>query len=795
SGITLFTEKLQGALVSESKVFLAADLVVQSPDYPEPEWLEKAAFFDLHTAITATFPSMVFAGEDMYLSSVKAVSSAYPLRGDVELLASGGVVENAVSGPASGQAWVDLRLLNLLSISIGDEIHVGEKAFTVSHSLQKEPDAGGSFSSFAPRVIIPFDDLAATAVVMPGSRVEYRLLLAGALEDIQEYRYWLKPHLQKKHRLLDLEESQPAISRSLDRAKSFMLLSGSLGVVLASLAIAMASRRYFVRHQDVIAIMKTLGAKPASIGQMIIVQLLIIAVLGILPGYVVGYLSHFGFLWLLSDLLPASLPSAGWKPYLSGGLTGLLCVMAFALPPFWQLKSVLPLRVLRRDMAIHQQNGFFRFLPLEVLTGGSAIFVLMLIYAGDLKMALLVFAGILAAVVVAAILAFLLFALVRTLRHRGASLRLALSNLKRQKQQTLLQLVIFGLSFMLLVIAVLIRTSLIAEWKLQLPASTPNYFLINIADHQIPALNSMLAEKSVLTAGIYPMVRGRLTHINGIEATTIISEDVDELYRELNLTWSDKLLADNVLEEGDWWAAGESGNEVSIEQRLAQRLGVKPGDRLTFTIAEQQIDVVISSVRSLHWERMQPNFYFIFPPGVIDRFPASYITSFYLPKKDRLFINQLIHAFPTVTFFEIDQLIERVQSIVEKVTAAVEWVLWLVLVSAALVLMASVQASMDRRLHEGAILRAMGASRKLLLGGLIIEFLIIGGLSGLLAASGGEITAYLLQTRVFNMAYQAHWWVFAVTPVFGMLVIAGLGVLRASRVVSVSPLTVLREVG
>jgi len=323
--------------------------------------------------------------------------------------------------------------------------------------------------------------------------------------------------------------------------------------------------------------------------------------------------------------------------------------------------------------------------------------------------------------------------------------------------------------------------------------------LINIADHQVDAVNDMLTKQSLHAEGFYPMVRGRVTAINGVEATHIIGESVDEVYRELNLTWSASLPTDNKLIAGEWWPAAAAAPvaiaRVSIEQSLAKKLKVAVGDQLTFTIGDQSFIAIVSSVRELAWDRMRPNFYFIFQPGALDGYSATYITSFYLPKEQKLFLNSLLKAFPTISIFEVDEMIARIQKIVAQVTQAIQLVMGLILVAGALVLVACVQSSLDQRMQENALLRTLGAGKRLILGSLMIEFVLLGMMAGAMASLGSEITAWVLQTQVFKMDYHFHAWLWLAGPIAGAVIIGALGVAACAKVVRVPPLRLFREQG
>lgn len=792
TSIGLFGERLQKALVAESSVFLAADVVLRSPDVVNEKWLSTESASVLSSAEVVQFPSMVFSGDEMVLASVKAVSSGYPLRGNLEISEQPfGEGKKVSGGPKAGEAWLDSRLLTLLALNVGDEIWIGERSFRVKHILAREPDSGSSYWSLGPRILISMEDLASTQVVQQGSRVEYRYLFAGDNDALQTYLDWLRPQLQKKHRLLTLQDSQPGLSQSLSRAEHFLLLAGSLGVLLAAIAIAMAARRYSLRHFDAVAIFKVLGMSPSTLKQVLFLPLLAAAMIGILSGWILGAWLQYAFLAIMADWLPTTLPAASWRPYANGALTGITCVMVFALPLLWQLLRVPPLRVLRRDLEGEVFSQRWRY-----LMGALTIYLLMYFFSKDLRMTSILFAGTLLAGGIISVFAMVLLRNVRRLGSQAGSVwRLAFASLQRHHWHSVLQLVMFTLVLMLLLVSLLIRTSLLKDWQQQLPEGTPNQFLINIAPYQVEPVENFLAEKKIKTAGLYPMVRGRLTFINGIEATTIISEEVDEVYRELNLTWSKSLPEDNQLVAGKWWSpqGDDLNQQVSIEQSLAEKLKISVGSELTFTIGDKAVNVTVSNVRKLSWDRMRPNFYFIFQPGVLESYSATYITSFYLPAEEKYFLNALLKMFPTVSVFSVDEMIRRIQQMVRQVTQAIELVLGLILVAGLLVLIATVQASLDQRLREAALLRSLGAKRALVLGGLVIEFSTLGALAGVLAAAGSAAVTGILQTQIFDMDYVFYFWPWWVGPMAGMLIVGITGLLACAKVVRVPPLKLLQE--
>lgn len=791
SGISAFTTRLQTALEQESHRFLAADAVVSSSRQLPGEWLDEARRRDLSIARTLQFPSMVYAGdESMVLASVKAVDSAYPLRGELTFSPEPfGAVNTASTGPEPGTVWLDSRLFALLSLQINDEIAVGDASFTVAAAARTEPDQGASFYGYGPRVIMHYDDIPATNVVQPGSRVEYRQLFAGEPARVDEFSEWIQAQLQEGQRWLDVDQGQPGIGNALARAESFLLLAGSLAVVLAGVAVALAARRFSERHHDYVAIMKSLGSTSSVINRLYGRSLFLLGLLATVLGCTLGWGLQALFFNLFSEQLPVQPGPSGIRPYAIGGTTALVCLLCFAWPPLRRLGLASPLRVLRRDLPLESRRSFTDYaLGLAAVTG------LMLWYSQDWKLTLAVLAGLAVTIGLGLVLAFTLLRGGRVVGMSAGSIwRLALAGLQRRGAANALQVVIFGMAIMLLLVLVLVRTSLIDEWQTQLPADTPNHFMVNISPALVQDIELTLRQNGLKSEPLYPMIRGRVMAVNSQSLPSTDDPTVERRQRESNLTWSDSIPPDNELIEGQWWEPGTTNALVSVEQEYAQRLGIEVGDTVSFLIGAQPLEVTVGSIRKLEWQSMRPNFFLIFPPKVLAPFPATFMTAFHLEADNKQFLNQFIRSFPTVTVIEMDVVVEEIRTIIAQVSSAIELVLGVILAAGALVLIAGVQASVDARMHESAILRALGAKKSLILGGLLIEFSALGFFAGLLATVAAEFSVFILQTQAMDMTYAATPWVWPFGLLGGTVLIGALGVYSCRKVVSSSPVAVLRE--
>jgi len=793
-GVSSFVDRLQSALLSESARFLAADMVVVSRTPIPEEWIDQAEQMTLQTSLGVGFPSMAVADADhMALVSVKAVSAGYPLRG--ELLwsdeAYGDILRDGAI-PEQGEVWLAPRLFALLGLTTGDTLMVGEANLTVTGAVRGEPDATTAVFGFGPRLLMNTLDIPSTGVVQPGSRVGYRLLISGNRDLISEYEAWVSPLLGQGQRLDSVEGSQPRIGDTLDRARGFLLLAGSLAVVLAAAAITLASRRFGERHTQYVAILKSLGAQSHDISRLYATSLGLMGVAGTAVGCLLGWILQEAFIGLLGSLLPVTPGAAGVEPVLIGAVTAMVCIVFFAWPPLRRLGEASPLRVLRADIGMHEAQR-----PQDYLFGGLSIIGLMWWYSGSVAVTLAVVAG-LAVVMGLGFLAArgLLSGGRRVGGFAGSIWRVALAGLQRRGRANALQMVIFAMAIMLMLLLSVVRSSLIGQWQAQLPDDAPNHFLLNLAPEERPVLEQFFAQRRVTTETLYPMTRGRIFSVNAetLPEWEEVEGDDAPRQREANFTWSDELPTGNVLVSGDWWEPADTTSWVSLEEDFAAGIGATVGDRLSMRIGADTFDAEVRSIRKVDWQSMRPNFFVVFPRAVLERYPGMYMTSFRLLPTQKPVLNELVRELPTVTVIELDIVIKEMRSVVDQVARALELVLAVILVAGSLVLISGVRSSLDARLRESALMRALGARQRLVLGTLWIEFLVLGGLAGALASVGAEVAAWGLQTRVFDMTWAptvTMWWL---GPTVGAVIVGALGVWSCRRVVRVPPIQLLREV-
>lgn len=790
SGISGFASTLNAALRQESHSFLAADMVVADSRPLPTQWEERAASAGIRSARFLTFSSMAIAGDNMVLASVKAVSAAYPLRGVLRLSESPyGPQREIVAAPSAGEVWLDPRLFTLLDVAVGDELVLGEASLRVGAALRGEPDRSGGFLGAGPRVMLNIEDIPATGVVRPGSRVRYSTLFAAddtAL--LGEFRSWLEEQLRDGQRIRDVENSQPAVGRALQRAERFLLLGGSLAVILAGVAIALASRRFAERHQHAVALLKSLGAARRRVQFLYAGNLMLIG----LGATVLGWVLAFAMQWLatraMADLLTVQPALLEPRPYFIGAVTVLTCLGCFAWPPLSRLSAVSPLLVLRSDLPLHNARDQW-----DYAIGLAAVCLLMWWYSGDLRLTLVVLGGLIMLVVLGAFGAWLLLRGGRGLGMQAGSMwRLALAGLQRHGIANALQVVVFSVTVMLLLLLVMLRSSLLDDWQQQLPEAAPNHFLLNIAPQEIDSVSMQLDAATLRRERLYPMLRGRVMAVGDEPLPADPGERDGPRQRESNFTWAEQLPDGNELVAGQWWQTSGVA-EVSVEAGFAEELGIVVGDRLGLRIGAAPIEVTVSSLREVEWESFKPNFFMVFPPGVLDDYPVTWMTSFYLAPERKSFLNELLREHPTVTVIEIDAIMAQLRTTLGRVSMAIELVLILVLLAGMLVLVAGVQSSMDLRLRESALLRALGAKRGRILGGVSIEFTALGTMAGILAVITAEGAFWALQRFVFELDYTPSPWLWLPGILGATALIALLGLWSCRRVVNVAPTAVLRE--
>ena len=794
TGVGFLVGRISTAVNLQAAEVLAADIRIRSPQPISEGYFEEARRRGLGTARSTSLLSVVFHGEESQLTNLRAVGEGYPLRGTVLIAGEPFAQGRPARGvPAPGEAWPDSKLLAAVGGRVGSELSIGGATFRVTRVLISRPDQGGTFADLAPSLIMNQADLARTQLIQPGSRVRYSALFAGGRSGIEAFKAWLTENKQRGERLLDITEESPQIKNATDRAGRFLSLASLVSVLLCSIAVAMAARRYVQRHLDAVALLKTLGATRAFTLVVSLVQLLAIAVLAAVIGSIIGFAAQAWLARTIRGLLNAQLPPANFVPVVIGFATAIAVLAGFALPPLLQLARVPAIRVLRRDVGPPP--------PVVLLAFGPAVIVVLgLIYwvVRDWKLFLGFTGGLIAFVLVLTAGGTLLVRLAGTLRGSvGVAWRYGVANLSRRRAESVVQIVAFGVGIMVLLLLAVVRQDLHDDWRNSLPEDIPNYFFINIPPAEREPFIRFLVERGAKIPRVLPMVRARMTHINGqlVDAMRFADERGEGFaMREQNITWAQQLGPDNRIVAGRWWTPEQIGTPVvSIATEYQETLGIGIGDSLTFDIAGETLEARVASVRKVKWDSFQPNFFLVFPPGLLDDKAGTYLTSAYFKPTEARVLAELARRFPSVSIFDLDDLLSRVRSVVDKAVVAVQSVFIFTLFAGLTVLLAAEQASRDERRYESAMLRTLGASRAVVLKGVLAEFTMLGLLAGVLAAAGASVAGYFMATRVLELpGYTFDVWVWVAGLAGGAVLVAGSGWLATRSVVRQPPLLTLR---
>jgi putative ABC transport system permease protein len=801
-------DRMRQGLERDARQMIAADFVVRADHPVDPAFAAEAGQLKLETATTAIFPSMISAGASgesssapvARLAALKAVSPGYPLRGAVRIAPAANQPGTAATSiPAPGTVWADPALLDALKVPVGGTVRVGTRAFKVAAVITRELDRGFSFVSFSPRLMMRADELASTGLVIFGSRVTYRLLVAGPDPQVKQFAAFARAKVDdgklRGVTLESLQDGQPQVRQTIDRASHFLTLVSLLTALLAAVAIAMASHRFARRHLDGCAAMRCLGVSQGTLRSLFIGEFLFVGLLGSVAGVVLGFGGHLVLLDWLGTLVDVELPPPTVWPALQGIATGLVLLLGFAVPPLLPLTRVPPVHVIRRELGdagrvawIAYGVGVLMFAGLLVLAAGE--WKLGGIVAGGFAGGLIVFGG---------IARIALWAAARFVRSErvgaGVGWRYALASLERRSGASALQITALGIGLMCLLLIAMTRSDLIAGWRQSTPPDAPNQFLIDIQPDQRAGVTDYLKQHGQGDAALSPMVRGRLIAVNGKPVSPDNYEKADAkrlVDREFNLSYTTELPGDNRVVGGDWY--GTDGRaQVSIEEGLAKTINVKLGDTLRFDVAGMQVEGPVTSLRKVDWNSFKVNFFVLMPPPSISDLPATFITSFHLPPAQQGLIDGLINKYPNVTAIDIAPILAQIQRVLEQVIGAVQFLFIFTLAAGVLVLYAALAGTRDERVHESALLRALGASHKQVRSVQTAEFVAVGALSGLMAALGAQGIGWVLASRVFEFHIDFNPWLVPAGIVAGVVCSGVGGWMSLRRVLSRPALQSLRD--
>jgi putative ABC transport system permease protein len=795
TSVGFFTDRIERAMQRQAAEVLAADLRLESRQPLNSRFAQQAEQQGVLSATTVSFPSVVLHNGTTQLVQAKAVSTGYPLRGEL-------LVRESVSGeeqrtdriPAPGEAWLEERLLPLLGLTLGDQIRLGQTSFTVSRLISYEPDRASNLFQLAPRVMFNQADLETTGLLGPASRVRYRLLLAAEEQTIAEYRDWLQQQALDKVEVEDIRGARPELRNALDRGSRFLRLTSATAILLCVVAVALSSRRFVERQTDTSALLRCLGASRRQVAQIFLLRLLGLGVIASLIGSAIGLLVQSLLIELIGHWFTQRIPSPTPWPLLSGLGTGILVLIGFALPSVLRLSRVSPLRVFQRHLGA-PTLGY----RLSIGAALLSLALLLIWQIGDDKLAFQLIGGLLAGIGLLMGVSRLLVHLLKPLRSRSAgSWRYGLASLSRTPATTSVQLTGFGLGITVLLILAMVRVDLLDNWRNALPEQSPNQFLINIQPQEVAGVQAMLKTGGIPNSGLYPMIRGRLMTIGDhpVSADDYTSPRAQRLAtRDFNLSLAIEPQGDNRIVAGQWWRQQERDQPwFSVEEGIAETLGIALGDELTFEVAGNRVGGRVTNLRSVQWDSFNVNFFVIGTPGLMQGHPASYITSFYLPPDKRSLLHELIQRYPSITALDVSALIAQVRAIMDRGVLAVESVFLFTLAAGVIVLYAGIQTSRELRIQEAAILRTLGLSRKRLVVSLLLEFALLGGLAGLISAGLASAISYSLASAVFELPWQPDPGMWVIAIIGGALGVGLAGLAASWHLFNTPPITVLRRI-
>ncbi|MFP5324768.1 MAG: ABC transporter permease [Gammaproteobacteria bacterium] len=762
TAVGFFADRLQNGLNRDARALIGGDAVVASDNRPSDAFATRAAELGLRSVQTLGFPTMGRAPDDLggaaRLVALKVVAPGYPLRGALRVASAPGAPDAPTQDiPAPGTAWVDQALLVALDLQVGQNLLLGDAALRIDRILVVEPDRGAGFMSFAPRVMIHDADLPATGLLQPASRVTWRLDVAGEDAAVRRWSDWAQAEIDQPEvrgmRLESLEGGRPEMQQTLERAEKFLNLVALLAALLSAVAVAIAARGFAQRHLDDCAMLRVLGLSQGVMARAYAFEFLVVGLVASALGVAIGYGVHHAFVVLLSGLVESALPPPSVWPVLLGLGMGLTLMVAFGLPPVLQLARVPPLRVIRRDV------GQLKPATLAVLGLGIAGFAgLLLVASRDLVLGGIAVGGFAAAVAVFALVSWLSVRLLRVSVNETTAPRalvLATRQFSARPVFAVVQISALAVGLLALVLLVLLRTDLIASWRNATPPDAPDRFVINIQPEQGDAFRQTLAQAGVERYDWFPMIRGRLVTVNGqaVQPEQYATDRAQRLVeREFNLSHTAEKPAHNTVSAGRW--TDDEADGLSVEDGLAEELGLQLGDRLGFDISGQIVERRITSLRKVDWGSMRANFFVIFPVSSLPEVPVTYISAFRAPAGDLRFDNALVRQYPNITNVDMSQTIGQVQRVLGQVIRAVEFLFGFALAAGLVVLLATITATRGEREREFAVLRAVGAGSVLLRRVQRIELLGVGLLAGFLASVVAVVVGWALAKYAFQFSWQ-----------------------------------------
>lgn len=770
SGISLFTDRLEKVLSSETKEFLGGDLKFESNEQNIKESLEVLTLKNSQTSEMAIFASVIFSDQEMQLSSIKAVDNSYPLIGELELQDNSGTYKTR-NNPSPGTLWMDERLKNLLSLDYGDKIYLGDATFIFAATVVYEPDRGSSNFAFAPKTIMNLKDLDKTNIIQPGSRVEYNYLFTGSDEEINLIRDTLEKNKNQGDDIESLDEDSSSLGKTIERSENFFLLGGLIAVLLSACTIGISSQRFARRHISYVAILKTLGMNILQIRGLYLLLFFYTTLLTLILGLSLGWILQSNFISLMDSYFPSELPPPSPYPLYITCLTVLICQFGFIYPHISKLLAISPMRVLKNDIGFNQN-----ILPV-FLMGLLAFLLLLYLYTGLIDLSLIIFSGVVLFSVIGIGLIYLLLGTSKLGLGAKDSLNLAISELRRRKLSNSFQIFAFTVAIGLSLITFSASQNLLGSWQNSIPKDSPNNFAINITKEDKEAMKVFLSEENIDTNIFYPVANAQI--IRKYDRENIID-------RNFNITWISRLPEQNEIIEGEWFQ-NDIQHGISISDEISERYNLQLNDEVIVQMEDGSIETYIQSIRAVNWESFSPNFFLIGHPSLFEDKSSTHITSFYIPKAKQKIAAELMREFRTVSVFSVEELIKQVRDIVDQVTKALNSILLLTCLSALFLAFAALQDGFDQRRHQAAILRTLGATSRFVKTSSLIEFSILGFLSGILGSVTAHTAVYFLETQVFETVPGFYPEIWIMGPILGMFIVSGLCLYLVNGLMKQSP--------
>lgn len=789
TAVSAFSQRIERGLLASATELLGADLVVRSRQVADQEWVAEAQRRGLRTASVVEFPSVAFAGDRSMLVEVKAVSAAYPLRGVLEIADQPfGQPYGAEGVPAVDQAWVDQRVVNELAAQMGGSLELGNLNLALRHTVVLEPDRAAGAFNLAPRVLISAGALEQSGLLGAGSRVRYRFLIAGDQANVDGFRQWLEPRLGANQYFQSIDDSQQQIATAMARAQRFLNLAALTAIILSGVAIVIAVAHFARRHFDTVAILRCLGEKQAPVLLSFALQLLWVGIPALLTGALIGYSGQFLLVAAMGDLLPGQLPLPDWRPGLLAIGIGLLVLLGYGIPPLLRLRHVPPMRVLNRVLGEPSARTIGAYLAAGLFSLGLIIW-----RAEDWRLGLAMAIGLAVTAGLLSLAGTLLSQLLRRLAAGRASWRLGLASASHG-QTAQLQLAGLGLGMLAMLLLGVVQHDLLSGWRDSLPANTPNLFLINIQPDQVESTQTYFSQQAIESQGVFPMAVARLSRINGQSPRPEDFADpraAGRIRGNINVSWSSEFPAANRLLRGQWWSG--QGNEVSLAESWATTMELDLGDTITVRVGSDEVTATVTSIREVDWDSMEPNFFVLLSPDAVGDVARTYISSLYLPSNRLNDVSGLVRRHPNISVIDISAILNRVNSIIERVSQTVQLVFVLTLFAGILVLVAGLQGSLQQRQYAGAVLRTLGGSRRQLTASTLVEFGLLGVTAGLISALAAAAVGWGLASQVFDMPYQPSVLLLGLGALAGALMIVLVGYVGSRSVLTTPPAWVLRK--